>query len=80
MPLENRKVIGFLSNTSPDPLEKTAFNVRPHLNDVSLRWADDVPLLVVFGSSFPASRSNILVFSFEPSSAKKYRPTLRSSQ
>ena len=48
-PMENHKIIGFLSNTSPDPLKnhkvtKPAFNVGPswarhakrHLNGISL--------------------------------------------
>ena len=62
-PLEHRKNIGFLSNTGPDPLRyhkatKTAFNVGPILarqrNAIKIAfrwWADDGPILLVFGST-----------------------------
>ena len=52
-PLQDHKIIGFLSNTSPDPLNnhkatKPAFNVGPSL---AFRWwAYDGSLLMVFGS------------------------------
>ena len=66
-PPENHKSIVFLSHTGPDPLEnhkaaKPAFKCRSiigptaklHLYGVSLKWADDIPILVVFGSSLPS--------------------------
>ena len=65
--LKNHKAIGFLTNTSPDPLKnhiatKPAANVGPsstrHRNAILMAfrwWANDGPLLVVFGSSLPSS-------------------------
>ena len=62
--------LGFLSNSSPDPLNnhkatKPAFNVGPSLArqrnalEMAFRWrADDGPLLVVFGS--PHLKKNTL--------------------
>ena len=42
-PLENKKDIGFLSNTGPDPLKK------PKATKPAFSWqADDGPLIVVF--------------------------------
>ena len=55
-PLKNHKIIGFLSNTGPDPQKnhkatKPAFNVGPssvRQRNAAFRWrADDGPLLVV---------------------------------
>ena len=63
---ENHKNIGFLSNTGPGHLNITRLPsqhsmLRHHrhaietpLNDVSLA-GDDCPLILVFGSSLPAS-------------------------
>ena len=49
-PLKNIKNIGFLSNTGPDS----------HL--MAFRWrADDGPLLVLFGSSFPLSKKTFWI-------------------
>ena len=63
--LKNHKNIGFSSNTGPGPLKhrkatKPAFNVGPssarQRNVMAFRWrADDVPLIVVLGSSLPSS-------------------------
>ena len=59
LPLENKKVIGFLSNIGPDPLKnhkatKPSFNVGPSTtrqrNTIKMAfrwWTDDDPLLVV---------------------------------
>ena len=52
--LKNHKVIGFLSNTGPDPLKyhkatNPAFNVGP--SSACQRNAEDGLLFVVFGSS-----------------------------
>ena len=70
-PLKNHKHIGFLGNTGPDPLKthkaaNTAFNVGPssaHQRNaiyMLFRWrADDGPLLVLFGSSFPLSKKKV---------------------
>ena len=63
-PLKNHTNIGFFSNTGPDPLNnhkatKPAFNDGPSLarqrNAIEMAfrwWADDGPLLVVFGSPY----------------------------
>ena len=67
-PLKNHKAIGYLSNTSPDPLEnqkatKPAFNVGPSSAGqctVSFLLAGhDGPLIVVFGSSLHPSTKKI---------------------
>ena len=67
LPLEYHKNTGFLRNTGTDRMKnheatKPAFNVGSSLerqrNAISMayRWrADDDPLIVVFGSSFPSS-------------------------
>ena len=66
-PLKNHKNIGFLCNTSPDPLKnhiatKPAFKVGPssarQQNAIAMvfHWrADDGPFIAVFGSSIPSS-------------------------
>ena len=71
-PLKKHKNTGFLSNTGPDPLKnhkaaKPAFNVGPsstrQRNAISMAFswrADDGPLLVLFGSSFPLSKKKKL--------------------
>ena len=65
--LKNYKIIGFPSNTGPDPLKnhkatKPAFNVGPssarQRNAIlmAFRWqADDGPFIAVFGSYMPSS-------------------------
>ena len=70
-PPKNHKNIGFLSNTGPDPLKnhkaaKPAFNFGPssarQRNAIWMalrRRADDSPLLVLFGSSFPLSNHDL---------------------
>ena len=66
-PLKNHKNIGFPSNTGLDPLKnhkatKPAFNVEPSSTrqQNAFRWqADEGPLLVQFGSSFPSSKKKI---------------------
>ena len=67
-PRESHKAIGFLSNTSPDPIEnhkvtKPAFNVWPP--SVRQGNTDDGPLLVVFGSSL-SSPTKKQVVKFDP--------------
>ena len=69
-PLKNHKDKGILSNTGPAPLKnhkaaKPAFNIGPSFarqqNTIKMvfRWrADDGPLLVPFGSSFPLSKKS----------------------
>ena len=66
-PRENHKDIEFLINTGLDPMEnhkgtETTFNIGPpsarQRNAIKMAfrwWADDGPLLVVFGSTLPAS-------------------------
>ena len=68
-PHKNHKILGFLSNTSPDPLKnykatKPAFNVgsssthQRNAIKIAFRWrADDGPLLVVIRSSLPSSET-----------------------
>ena len=66
IPLEKSKNIGFSSNTGPDPLKNRSYQAstqcwviigtpaKRHL--MAFRWqADDGPLKVVLGSSFPSS-------------------------
>ena len=72
-PLKNYKNIGFLSNSSPDPLKnyeatEPAFNVRPssarQRNAIlmAFRWREDgVPLIVVFRSSHHSSTKKTLL-------------------
>ena len=64
-PLKSHKIVGFLSNTGPDPLKnheatKSAFNVWPssarQRNAISMafRWrSDGGPFIAVFGSPIP---------------------------
>ena len=71
-PLKNHKAIGFLSNNDPDPFEnykatKPAFIVGPlsarQRNTILIAfcwWADDVPLLVVFGCSLPSPTKKVV--------------------
>ena len=67
-PPEKSQNIGFLSNTGPDPLKnhkatKPTFNVSHHrpASEMAFRWrADDGPLLVLFGSSLPISKTKKL--------------------
>ena len=66
-PLKNHKAIGFISNAGPDFLEKhkatkPAFNVwsssacqRNAIYMAFRWWADEGPLLGIFGSSDPSS-------------------------
>ena len=64
-PLKNHIDICFFSNTGSDPLTnhkttKSAFNVWPssvrQRNAMAFWWrGDDVPLIVVFGSTLPLS-------------------------
>ena len=51
-PLKNHKIIGFLSNTGPDPLKPSQYSMLSHQPHASWR-ADDDPLRVVFRYSLP---------------------------
>ena len=55
-PLKNQKNIGFISNTGPDPLNVTKL-ASQHSILGHHRSADDGPLLVLFGSSFPVIKN-----------------------
>ena len=63
-PLKNHKNIEFLSNTGPDPLkfsrlprQHPTLGHHRHASETPFKsfrwWADDGPLLVIFGSSLP---------------------------
>ena len=72
-PLENHNAIRFLSNTGPDPLENHHKATNPPFmleHYMAFRWwADDGPLLVVFGSSIPSStkKKTLSILSWAPS-------------
>ena len=79
-PLKNHKNIGFISNTDPDPHKNhKAFNVGPssarQQNAILMAfrwWADDGPLIVVFGSSLPSSSTKKSVVKVGPPLTKFY--------
>ena len=77
IPLKNKKNIGFLRNTNPDPLKnhratKPAFNVGPSsARQRNVIWADDGPFIAVFGSSIPYSTKKWIVIKVGPSPVTK---------
>ena len=58
-PTKNDKNIGFLSNSSPDPLKNKHLMLGHHRHaseaPFKCRFADDSSLTVIFGFSIPSS-------------------------
>ena len=56
----NTKIKGFLSNTGPDPLKIAKLPSQHSMMGRHLPASDDGPLIVLFGSSLPSYKKNVV--------------------